>query len=161
MLLQSVARDPSVGSLRAGWYGRPLRAVRGAGRPVSGSSGEPQHRQRLVDGAVGHARGRMPDRRSDVALAQPARPRATVEDAADAGGWSVRQLRRQCVANVGLAPKPLQQVLRFPRALRSLGTEQPARVAAEHGNADQAHLPRAVRRHAGATPRELATRMAR
>jgi len=116
---------------------------------------------RLVDRVVQHARGRMPDHRLDAALEELARPWSMVGDAADAAGWSVRQFRRQCVANVGLAPKPLQHVLRFRRALRSLGTQPLARVAAEHGYADQAHLTRAVRRHAAATPGELAARMAR
>ena len=117
-------------------------------------------RQRLLAAVLERAQ-RMPDRRLTAAVERLARPTTSVEDAAAAVGWSVRQLRRRCVADVGLAPKPLQQVLRFQRALRTLGTEPLARIAADQGYADQAHLTRAVRRHAGATPRQLAAAMGR
>ncbi|NUT36327.1 MAG: helix-turn-helix transcriptional regulator [Hamadaea sp.] len=65
-------------------------------------------------------------------------------------GISERQLRRRMVDAVGYGPKVLEQVLRFGRARRAAadGTDL-ARVAADEGYADQAHMSREVRRWAG------------
>jgi AraC-like DNA-binding protein len=57
-------------------------------------------------------------------------------------GLSERQLRRRCLAAAGHAPKPLQRVLRLQRVVRAMdaGEHDLARLAADHGYADQAHL---------------------
>jgi AraC-like DNA-binding protein len=77
---------------------------------------------------------------------------------------SERQLRRRFEAAVGYGPATLARVLRFQRFLRladaptSSPTAPPpslARLAADAGYADQAHLAREVRRLAGLPPSEL------
>jgi AraC-like DNA-binding protein len=74
---------------------------------------------------------------------------------------SERQLRRRCEAAIGVSPKTLQRMLRFQRFLALAGrTEDPvdhlARLAAEAGYADQAHLTRDCARLSGLTPGRLA-----
>jgi AraC-like DNA-binding protein len=69
---------------------------------------------------------------------------------ADQLALSERQLHRRCRTAFGYGPKTLHQVLRFQHALRLARTgERLARVAAETGYADQAHLARDSRRLAG------------
>jgi AraC-like DNA-binding protein len=72
---------------------------------------------------------------------------------------SERQLRRRCHAAVGLAPKPLQRVLRFQGFLAVVQAELArgrapglARLAADAGYADQAHLTRECARLSGLAP---------
>jgi AraC-like DNA-binding protein len=73
-------------------------------------------------------------------------------------GLSERQLHRRCVAAFGYGPKTLDRVLRLQRFL-ALGRADPtaglARLAADAGYADQAHLGHDCRALAGATPAEL------
>ena len=76
---------------------------------------------------------------------------------------SERQFRRRCEAATGLAPKALQQMLRFQaflaRVQSALARGRPpaddglARLAAEAGYADQSHLARECRRLTGLSPR--------
>ena len=76
---------------------------------------------------------------------------------------SERQLRRRCHAAIGLAPKVLQRVLRFQGLLAGVQSELAwgrapaaaglARLAAEAGYADQAHLTRECTRLAGLAPK--------
>ena len=73
---------------------------------------------------------------------------------------SERQLRRRCVAAIGLAPKALHRMMRFQGFLALAGQrEHPsaelAILAAEAGYADQSHLTRESMRLAGLTPRAL------
>jgi methylphosphotriester-DNA--protein-cysteine methyltransferase len=73
---------------------------------------------------------------------------------------SERQLRRRCEAAIGLGPKTLQRMVRFQRFLAlSQKAEHPseeiARLAADAGYADQAHLTREAVRLAGRPPRAL------
>lgn len=76
---------------------------------------------------------------------------------------SSSQLRRRCLAALGIRPKTLQRTLRFQGYLalaqaHSEGTELPsplADLAAEVGYADQAHLSRECLRLTGLAPREL------
>jgi AraC-like DNA-binding protein len=75
---------------------------------------------------------------------------------------SERQLRRRCLAAVGLSPKALHRTLRFQgflaRVQHALAQGRPpagdglARLAAECGYADQAHLTRECRRLTGLAP---------
>jgi AraC-like DNA-binding protein len=75
---------------------------------------------------------------------------------ADALGITMRQLRRVLRANVGLAPKAYQRVLRFQRFLAAVERGHGLAVAAaEAGYADQPHLTRDVRALAGVTPARL------
>lgn len=73
---------------------------------------------------------------------------------------SERQLRRRCLATIGLAPKVLQRMLRFQGFLalaHARGLERPdvGRLALDAGYADQAHLTRESRRLTGIAPRAL------
>lgn len=73
---------------------------------------------------------------------------------------SERQLRRRFTTAVGVSPKALHRILRFQRFLALAWTvEQPsaqlARLAAEAGYADQAHLTREATRLEGRSPRTL------
>ena len=70
---------------------------------------------------------------------------------------SERQLRRRCLAAVGLAPKALQRTLRFQGFLalahaRGLTAADLGRLAAEAGYADQPHLTRECMRLADRSP---------
>jgi AraC-like DNA-binding protein len=91
-------------------------------------------------------------------LAAPAPP--PVRDLARRFDLSERQLRRRVEAAVGYPPRTLGRILRFQRflgAARSSGPPGPdlARLAAEAGYADQAHLTRDSRRLAGLPPGAL------
>ena len=81
---------------------------------------------------------------------------APVHEVARDLGIGERQLHRRTLTAVGYGPKTLDRVLRFRRFLRlSERGGTLARLAAEAGYADQAHLAREVRRLAGTTPSAL------
>lgn len=88
-------------------------------------------------------------------------PGSRVEWLADALGISDRQLRRRFHRFVGYGPKTLDRILRFRRlvsqspAIRS-GDGDLARLAAELGYADQAHMTRDCVALSGLTPGRLA-----
>ncbi|SFF27106.1 transcriptional regulator, AraC family [Actinacidiphila alni] len=72
-------------------------------------------------------------------------------------GWSERRLRDRFAAEVGLSPKAAARVIRFDRTRRGLaarpGTEGGlARLAADRGYFDQAHMDREFRAMAGCPP---------
>jgi AraC-like DNA-binding protein len=69
---------------------------------------------------------------------------------------SERQLRRRFERSVGYGPRTLRRVLRFQRFLAAAqGGGSLARIAADAGYADQAHLARDCGRLAGLTPSAL------
>jgi AraC-like DNA-binding protein len=71
-------------------------------------------------------------------------------------GLSERQFRRRCLEAFGYPAKTLARILRMHRALEVARSGTPlARVAAETGYADQAHLSREVKALAGAPPSVL------
>ncbi len=73
-------------------------------------------------------------------------------------GWSVRTLERRFGEAVGLSPKAFARIRRFRHALTDIaGNRLPswARVAAEAGYADQAHLTREVRALTGTSPGDV------
>jgi AraC-like DNA-binding protein len=77
-------------------------------------------------------------------------------------GFSERQLRRRFERAVGYGPATLRRIQRFQRFL-ALAAAAPAgtglaRLAADAGYADQAHLAREARRLSGRTPSELLAR---
>jgi AraC-like DNA-binding protein len=81
-----------------------------------------------------------------------------VAELAQRAGLSERHLHRRCLAAFGYGLKTLDRILRLQRFL-ALGRADPAaglaRLAADAGYADQAHLGRDCRALAGATPGEL------
>jgi AraC-like DNA-binding protein len=103
---------------------------------------------------------RAPDRLVLEAARLLGQPGAQAELVAAQLGISERQLRRRCQAGVGYGPRMLARVLRFRRFVSSIDARgRPgdlARLAAEAGYADQAHLSRESSRLAGLTPAALA-----
>jgi AraC-like DNA-binding protein len=87
---------------------------------------------------------------------QPGRPLA---DLAEDVGLSERQLRRRVEEAVGYPPRLLSRILRFQRFLYAARAAGPgrnlARLAADTGYADQAHLTRESRELGGLPPGAL------
>ena len=88
-------------------------------------------------------------------------PGSRVDQLAHALGISERQLRRRFHVAVGYGPKTLDRVLRFRRLVSraqavSDGEVDLARIAAELGYADQAHMTRDSVRLTGMSPAHLA-----
>lgn len=105
-------------------------------------------------------RARHPHHRPDPLIAafiqRLTEPGTTVEAATRSVGASSRTMRRRVRDDTALAPKPLQEILRFRRALTTMTTESLTRAAIEAGYYDQAHLNRQVRKLTGTTPTALA-----
>jgi AraC-like DNA-binding protein len=92
-----------------------------------------------------------------VAAAAALHGGASVGAAADRLGWTPRRLGRVFTTHVGLAPKRFARVRRFQRLVRIAARSGPheaewARLAAETGYHDQAHLIHDFRDLAGLTP---------
>jgi AraC-like DNA-binding protein len=88
-------------------------------------------------------------------------PGSRVDELAESLGISERQLRRRFHDSVGYGPKTLDRVLRFRRLVAQTGAvaageSDLARVAADLGYADQAHMTRDCVRLSGLTPAQLA-----
>ncbi len=90
------------------------------------------------------------------------RPRAQAGDVAARLGVGERQLLRRCRAAVGYGPATLRRVLRFRRFVARVdageglpGGPDLARLAADTGYADQAHLTHECVRLAGLPPAAL------
>ncbi len=88
-------------------------------------------------------------------------PGSRVDELAESLGISERQLRRRFHDSVGYGPKTLDRVLRFRRLVAQTGAvaageSDLARVAADLGYADQAHMTRDCVRLSGLTPARLA-----
>jgi AraC-like DNA-binding protein len=84
-------------------------------------------------------------------------PGTRVAELADALGISERQLRRRFHDAVGYGPKALDRILRFQRFVANarVADGDLARLAADLGYADQAHLNRDCGRLSGLTPSRL------
>jgi methylphosphotriester-DNA--protein-cysteine methyltransferase len=81
--------------------------------------------------------------------------RLDVASAAHAAGTGVRRLERLFRQHVGLGPKTLARVARVQSVLRRVRDGRPApwaRVALDHGYADQSHLVREFADLVGTTP---------
>lgn len=116
----------------------------------------------VVDALLGRLDGAPPadpvaTRVAAVLAACPARP---VWDVAHQLDLSERQVRRRVEAAVGYPPRTLARILRFQRFLDAARSWPPhrrdlARLAAETGYADQAHLTRESTQLAGLPPAAL------
>ena len=89
-------------------------------------------------------------------------PGVRVDQLAESLGISDRQLRRRFHRSVGYGPKTLDRILRFRRLVAqagelAAGERDLARVAADLGYADQAHMTRDCLRLSGLTPVQLAS----
>ena len=122
----------------------------------------PQDRRRVLEEAL-LARMHSMERPDELVLAATRRlglPGCRVGALSEVLGTSERQLLRRFNAAVGYGPKTLDRVLRFRRFLSlapavASGEEALARIAAELGYADQAHLTRECVRLSGLTPGRL------
>jgi AraC-like DNA-binding protein len=106
------------------------------------------------------ARATPGDETTRAALQWLARhPHGRTEELSRWIGFSSRQLRRRFTAAVGYGPKMFQSVLRFQRLLNlTSGRNAPqnlARLSADAGYSDQAHMTREVRRFSGSPPTAL------
>jgi AraC-like DNA-binding protein len=116
----------------------------------------------LLEGLVASAiADRSPDPLVLAATRRLGFPGSRVDELADALGISERQLRRRFHQSVGYGPKTLDRILRFRRLVSqargvSGGEVDLARLAAELGYADQAHMTRDCVRLTGMPPAELA-----
>jgi AraC-like DNA-binding protein len=122
------------------------------------AAASPGRAMTILEDAVEARLHDAPDRVAEAAFTLLRSPRTRVASLAERLGYSERQLQRRCVAAFGFGPKTLDRILRFQR-FRDLSLSRPrvglARLAAEAGYADQAHLTREARRLGGATPRTL------
>ncbi|MEV4111963.1 helix-turn-helix transcriptional regulator [Nonomuraea sp. NPDC049695] len=90
------------------------------------------------------------------AIAGALRNGRTVAEVAWDLGFSERQLHRRSLTSFGYAPKTLQRIVRFQRALALARAGVPlAEVAIAAGYADQAHLSHDVKRLSGVSMRHL------
>lgn len=91
-----------------------------------------------------------------AAIAGALRMGRTVGEVAWDLGFSERQLHRRSLVTFGYAPKILQRIVRFQRALTLARAGVPlAEVAVTAGYADQAHLSHDVKRLSGVSMRHL------
>ena len=158
---QRVALDDVVGAAGARWLGDRL----------ADGTGEPRRQRQAFEGFV---RRLVADDATDGATAVVARlvdeQAAGADELADAVGLSTRQLHRRCTAAFGYGPATLARILRFQRFVRSALGRGPhrsapppgglARMAAEAGYADQAHLSRECRAITDETPTALVAALA-
>ena len=116
----------------------------------------------LLEGAVAAAiSDRAPDPLVLAATRRLGFPGCRVDELADALGISERQLRRRFHQAVGYGPKTLDRILRFRRLVSQAqavtdGEVDLARLAADLGYADQAHMTRDSVRLTGMPPARLA-----
>ncbi len=86
------------------------------------------------------------------ALLRASGGRIRVDALARALGCSRRHLANRFAEDVGVSPKLAARLIRFEAARARVGAVPLARLAAEHGFADQAHLAREFRALGGAPP---------
>lgn len=117
----------------------------------------------LLEGTVAAAIvDRSPDPLVLAATRRLGFPGSRVDELAEALGISERQLRRRFHQAVGYGPKTLDRILRFRRLVAqaqgvSDGEVDLARLAADLGYADQAHMTRDSVRLTGMPPAQLAS----
>jgi AraC-like DNA-binding protein len=144
----------------------PLQEVLGSGSSefterLAGARGHDAEHL-LLEGLVASAIvDRSPDPLVLAATRRLGFPGSRVDELADALGISERQLRRRFHQSVGYGPKTLDRILRFRRLVSraravSGGEVDLARLAADLGYADQAHMTRDCVRLTGMPPAQLA-----
>ncbi|MEV1178176.1 helix-turn-helix transcriptional regulator [Nonomuraea sp. NPDC049784] len=145
------------------FFGVPLQELRDQRVPLSDlpalriPHADPTRRLDAMRVAV---RGRLAQGASvdpaSSAMAGALRNGRTVGEVAWDLGLSERQLHRRSLTSFGYAPKTLQRIVRFQRALALARVGVPlAEVAVTAGYADQAHLSHDVKRLSGVSMRDL------
>jgi AraC-like DNA-binding protein len=124
-----------------------------------------QHRFELLEDFVLRRAGHLPSPEVAFAYRRLALSGGGVRISALAKeiGWSRKHLTGRFRSELGLAPKPFARMLRFHQACRlaRAGTAGDwARIAAESGYSDQAHLAREFTVMAGESPTAWARRLA-
>ncbi|MCB5180491.1 helix-turn-helix domain-containing protein [Streptomyces sp. SMC 277] len=90
-------------------------------------------------------------------LMRSSRGRVRVDSLANEVGWSRKRLWSRFRSQIGLTPKHAARLVRFDHAAHLLAAgDAAARVAAESGYTDQAHLHREVKAFTGVTPTAVA-----
>jgi AraC-like DNA-binding protein len=142
--------------------GRRLDGLRDAREPLPGVIEGDLAPAAALAALSRHVRALVAAAPPDRAVAEAARrlradPRRRIPALAAELGYSERQLRRRCLAVTGHAPKTLQRVLRLQRTVAAMdrGEHDLARLAADHGYADQAHLTGEFSELAGLPPAVL------
>jgi AraC-like DNA-binding protein len=133
--------------------GRGLRADL-LGRPDAGSDVLLDRTETALLAGLEEADHGLPRCAAAVAALE-ADPNRPVSDVAAALGISHGHLDREFTRVVGLSPRTLARVLRVQRLLAALDVTDRipwARLAADHGWYDQAHLVRDFTRHTGVPP---------
>ncbi|HEV2251597.1 MAG TPA: helix-turn-helix transcriptional regulator [Streptosporangiaceae bacterium] len=154
------------------FFAPPLRLARDQQVPLEDVWGRPGAglRERLLEAAtpqealgvmeevlLGQMTGPVAPDPAVTAAADALSAGVPVGEAAAALGLLPRTLRRRFVASVGLTPKRFARVQRLQRVVRDLDGQRRvdwARLAAEHGYADQPHLAEEFRQLVGVTPTE-------
>jgi len=95
---------------------------------------------------------RRPDAERAWRLLRASGGRLRVDALAAQLGCSRRHLANSFAEEVGVPPKTAARLIRFEAARARLGAVSLARLAAEHGYADQAHLTREFRALGGSPP---------
>ncbi|WMX48464.1 helix-turn-helix domain-containing protein [Streptomyces roseicoloratus] len=111
--------------------------------------------------ALGRRAGAGPSLDPEVTAAwwlmRTSRGRVRVDSLASEVGWSRKRLWSRFRSQIGLTPKHAARLVRFDHAVRLLAAgNAAARVAAESGYVDQAHLHREVKAFTGVTPTAVA-----
>jgi len=122
---------------------------------------DPAARFAALDEALLRRAGRVrelgrPDVERAWALLRASGGRIRVDALARALGCSRRHLAQRFAQDVGVPPKVAARLIRLEAVRERLGSAPLARLAAEHGFADQAHLAREFRALAGAPPTAFA-----
>jgi AraC-like DNA-binding protein len=106
-------------------------------------------RRRLASSSQRAAR---PDTERAWALLRQSQGRLRIDRLAAMLGCSRRHLAKRFAEDVGAPPKLAARLIRFESARARLGAVPLARLAADHGYADQAHLAREFAELGGAPP---------
>jgi AraC-like DNA-binding protein len=119
-----------------------------------------EERARLLDGFLLDRAAQGPQPSPEVAqawhLLLRSRGTAPISVIASEVGWSHKHLITRFRQQIGVAPQTAARLLRLTTVWRHVDAEQSwARIAAECGYSDQAHLTREFRRFTGTTPGAL------
>lgn len=109
----------------------------------------------LVDALAQARTPARPDVERAWGLLRASGGRLRIEALADEIGCSRRHLAKQFQREVGVSPKIAARLIRFEAVRHRVGSVPLARLAAEHGFSDQAHLTREFRALSGASPTQF------
>lgn len=137
-------------------WGRSARALV---ERVAARCDDPQAAVGAIEHVVAERiRARPPTRAARLARAAVEVRSSTVERLADEVGASERSLRQAFLDHVGVSPKRYARMARVLRVVAAAGSASWARLAAEHGFYDQAHLSAEFRAFLQVTPSQYLAR---